>query len=214
MEKRWRNLGIIAAVLVVLIIIIFLVFLAPKEITFADGYNYLNLLIEEYGVPVDDFQAIKLVYIEDINSVAVEQLSYGEMELLKIAFQDYKDSLSDYKKTRDLGKLNRFVDMYIGIVEVSQKKSLLYNEIAELREDPTQGKDCERDLSILADFYNKQAGIFLDIADLVLDDQGFYYDYEEQEGFFLEPDLEKESFLVNLFDTQWSYLNEICEVEE
>ena len=154
MDNRWKNLLVIAVILLVVFLIFYVVpSFSQKEISFDDGKEEINVILSEAGYSFSD---------DPYTEVSV----LGKM---KSGLKAYKDSLSSYKKSEDRSALEKYIDIQLKVVEGLEIYNAMdedYIVLLQVEDDFEQTCANISSLRSLADNTDKMGAVSLEIAAL------------------------------------------------
>ncbi|MFH1391431.1 MAG: hypothetical protein ABIH20_03930 [Candidatus Diapherotrites archaeon] len=205
MDKRFKNLGVIIAVIVIIAVVY--VFVLPAldsgvsgGMNFKEGVTKLNQIVESKGVTIERFQEGKLFYLNDDGTVK-DNFSDPQFLSLKNSFVSFKETLPAPTSSIDANALNQLTDLYIEQIELNQNKKSIFDDFLEI--DASKDSPCSVvvDLRVLNE---KRKSYEADSHIFFLDTLIFLGDFQDLDGI--------ELYYLD-FDSQQT-LDEIVQLDE
>jgi len=183
MDKRFKNLGMIIAVIVLIAVIY--VFVLPalgpgvsEGMNFKEGVTKLNQIVESKGVTIERFQKGKLFYLND-DATVKDNFSDQQFLSLKNSFVSFKETLPAPTSSIDANALNQLIDLYVEQVELNQQKKSIFDDLLEINSNKDSPCSVVGDLRVLNE---KRKAYEADSHVFFLDTLIFLGDFQDLDG--------------------------------
>ncbi|MDD4128664.1 MAG: hypothetical protein PHY04_02930 [Candidatus ainarchaeum sp.] len=178
MDKKWRNLIIIIAL--VIVVVLGYIYLTQNQVSLPviesksinDGYEGFLVLFEKNDVNIDNIQLLNLVYSDENGIINWIEKKDGLLNL-KNDLVVFKGNLLEYS-IEDRNELSALTDVYIKAIDYSFSSE---QEIKSLNVLFKSGFNCS-ELNKVTDLNRLIIQNYINLYDLAMDVDDFAYNYD------------------------------------
>ncbi|MFA7133554.1 MAG: hypothetical protein WC122_01085 [archaeon] len=178
MDKKWRNLIIIIAL--VIVVVLGYIYLTQNQVSLPviesksinDGYEEFLVLFEKNDVNIDNIQLLNLVYSDENGIINWIEKKDGLLNLKKDLVV-FKGNLLEYS-IEDRNELSALTDVYIKAIDYSFSSE---QEIKSLNVLFKSGFNCS-ELNKVTDLNRLIIQNYINLYDLAMDVDDFAYNYD------------------------------------
>ncbi|MDD4467776.1 MAG: hypothetical protein PHF68_01345 [Candidatus ainarchaeum sp.] len=178
MDKKWRNLIIIIAL--VIVVVLGYIYLTQNQVSLPviesksinDGYEGFLVLFEKNDVNIDNIQLLNLVYSDENGIINWIEKKDGLLNL-KNDLVVFKGNLLEYS-IEDRNELSALTDVYIKAIDYSFSSE---QEIKSLNVLFKSGFNCS-ELNKVTDLNRLIVQNYINLYDLAMDVDDFAYNYD------------------------------------
>ncbi|HPM85780.1 MAG TPA: hypothetical protein PLI99_01650 [archaeon] len=178
MDKKWRNLIIIIAL--VIVVVLGYIYLTQNQVSLPviesksinDGYEEFLVLFEKNDVNIDNIQLLNLVYSDENGIINWIEKKDGLLNL-KNDLVVFKGNLLEYS-IEDRNELSALTDVYIKAIDYSFSSE---QEIKSLNVLFKSGFNCS-ELNKVTDLNRLIIQNYINLYDLAMDVDDFAYNYD------------------------------------
>jgi hypothetical protein len=178
MDKKWRNLIIIIAL--VIVVVLGYIYLTQNQVSLPviesksinDGYEGFLVLFEKNDVNIDNIQLLNLVYSDENGIINWIEKKDGLLNLKKDLVV-FKGNLLEYS-IEDRNELSALTDVYIKAIDYSFSSE---QEIKSLNVLFKSGFNCS-ELNKVTDLNRLIIQNYINLYDLAMDVDDFAYNYD------------------------------------
>jgi len=178
MDKKWRNLIIIIAL--VIVVVLGYIYLTQNQVSLPviesksinDGYEEFLVLFEKNDVNIDNIQLLNLVYSDENGIINWIEKKDGLLNL-KNDLVVFKGNLLEYS-IEDRNELSALTDVYIKAIDYSFSSE---QEIKSLNVLFKSGFNCS-ELNKVTDLNRLIVQNYINLYDLAMDVDDFAYNYD------------------------------------
>jgi len=191
MDERFRNLALIVGAIIVVLIAYFVVLPAAlgegtspvSAGSFSEGLSSLDSIVEKNNISIVSFKQGE-IFTLDLEGNLENNYSESQFQKLKKELREFKSAIAS-SSSFDSKALNEAADLYIGIVELNEKRKAIFEKASELEslencdamEPLLEMYSLESDYEFAVNEFNSDADDFAEAYSSVQGIEGAYLYY-------------------------------------